>query len=105
MKLWERMIEATLREITKLQKNNLDSGKSTTEPIFALKSYRRNTERKPKSYIMISVDLEKAYDRVPREQIWWSLRKKRVPEACNKIIQDMYEDCQTQVTTREGNTE
>ena len=54
---------------------------------------------------MISVDLEKAYDRVPRELIWWSLRKKRVPESCNKIIQDMYEDCQTEVTTREGNTE
>ena len=54
---------------------------------------------------MVFVDREKAYDRVPREQIWWSLRKKRVPEAYIKIIQDMYEDCQTQVTTREGNTE
>ena len=36
--------------------------------------------------------------------MWWRLRKKRVPEAYIKIIQDMYEDCQTQVTTREGNT-
>ena len=33
------------------------------------------------------------------------LRKKRVPEAYIKIIPDMYEECQTQVTTREGNTE
>ena len=56
---------------------------------------------------MVFEDLEKAYDRVPRELIWWSqeLRKKRVPEAYIKIIQDMYEDCETQVTTREGNTE
>ena len=54
---------------------------------------------------MVFVDLEKAYDRVPRELIWWSLQKKRVPEAYIKIIQDMYEDCETQVTTREGNTE
>ena len=30
---------------------------------------------------------------------------KCVPEAYIKIIQDMYEDCETQVTTREGNTD
>ena len=54
---------------------------------------------------MVFVDLEKAYDRVRRVLIWWSLRKKRVPEIYNSIIQDMYEDCQTQLTTREGNTE
>ena len=60
---------------------------------------------KNKELHMVFVDLEKAYDRVPRELIWWSLRKKRVPEAYIKIIQDMYEDCETKVTTREGNTE
>ena len=54
---------------------------------------------------VVFVDLEKAYDRVPRELIWWSLRNKRDPETYIKIIQDMYEDCQIQVTTREGNTE
>ena len=62
-------------------------------------------QRKNKELHMVFVDLEKAYDRVPRELIWWSLRKKRVPEAYNKSIQDIYEDCETQVTTREGNTE
>ena len=60
---------------------------------------------KNKELHMVFEDLEKAYDRVPRELIWWSLRKKRVTEAYIKIIQDMYEDCETQVTTREGNTE
>ena len=48
MKLWERMIEATLREITKLQKNNFDSGKSTTEPIFALKKLQEKYREKAK---------------------------------------------------------
>ena len=54
---------------------------------------------------VVFVELEKAYDLVPMELIWWSLLKKRAPEAYIKIIQDMYEDWQTQVTTREGNTE
>ena len=66
-----------------------------------MQKYReRNTELH-----VVFVDLEKAYDRLPRELLWSSLRTKRVPEAYIKIVQDMYEDCLTQVTTREGNTE
>ena len=39
MKLWERMIEARLREITKIADNQLvcRPAKSTTEPICALR--------------------------------------------------------------------
>ena len=39
---------------------------------------------------MLFVDLEKAYDRLPRELIWYSLRRKGVPEAYINIIRDMY---------------
>ena len=107
MKLWERMIEARLREITKIAVNQFGfrPGKSTTESIFALRMLQEKYRERNKELHMVFVDLEKAYDRVPRELIWWSLRKKRVPEAYIKISQDTYEDCETQVTTREGNTE
>ena len=54
---------------------------------------------------MVFVDLEKAYDQVPRELIWWCLRKKGVPEGYVTIIQDMYNDCETLVSTRTGDTE
>ena len=54
---------------------------------------------------MVFVDLEKAFDRVPRDLIWWSMRKKGIPEQYVAIIQDMYKDTQTRVKTRSDTTE
>ena len=56
---------------------------------------------------MIFVDLEKAYDRVglPRDIIWWALRKKNVGEEYGKVMQDMYDGCTTSVRTLLGSTE
>ena len=39
---------------------------------------------------MFFVDLEKVFNRIPRDLIWWCLRKKGVPEKYVKIVQDMY---------------
>ena len=53
---------------------------------------------------MVFVDLEKAYDRVPRELIWYSLRRKAVLEAYINIIRDMHAGCKTGVMTSAGKT-
>ena len=50
---------------------------------------------------MVFVDLENAYDRVPREIIWCSLRRKGVPEAYINIIRYMYAGCKTNVMIKE----
>ena len=54
---------------------------------------------------MIFVDLEKAYDRVSRDLIWWAMRKRAIPEGYVKVIQDMYRGIKTRVKTRCGRTE
>ena len=53
---------------------------------------------------MVFVDLEKAFDRIPRDLIWWCLRTKGVPEEYVKIVQDMYRSCKTKVITQKGET-
>ena len=80
-------------------------GKSTTEPIFALSMMQEKHLEKRQHLHMIFVDLEKAYDRVPRDTLWWALRKKNVGEEYIKVIQDMYDGCTTSVRTLIGSTE
>ena len=44
---------------------------------------------------VVFVELEKAFDRVPREVIWWSLRRKGVLEGETKAIMEMYTNIKT----------
>ena len=56
-----RMIEAKLREITNIADNQFGfrPGKSTTEPIFALRMIQEKYREKNKELHMLFVDLEK----------------------------------------------
>ena len=46
---------------------------------------------KNKELWMAFVDLEKAFDRVPREVVWWALRYLGVDEWIVSVIRAMYE--------------
>ncbi|KAK3552864.1 hypothetical protein QTP86_024271 [Hemibagrus guttatus] len=51
------------------------------------------------------LDLEKAYDRVPREELWYCMRKSGVAEKYVRVVQDMYERSRTVVRCAVGQTE
>ncbi|KAK3538439.1 hypothetical protein QTP86_003712 [Hemibagrus guttatus] len=50
-------------------------------------------------------DLEKVYDRVPREELWYCMRKSGVAEKYVRVVQDMYERSRTVVRCAVGQTE
>ncbi|KAK3521037.1 hypothetical protein QTP86_003681 [Hemibagrus guttatus] len=50
-------------------------------------------------------NLEKAYDRVPREDLWYCMRKSGVAEKYVRVVQDMYERSRTVVRCAVGQTE
>ena len=51
---------------------------------------------------MAFVDLEKAFDRVPRDVIWWALRELGVEEHIVSVIQTMYSKAGTAVKLGSG---
>ncbi|KAK3534185.1 hypothetical protein QTP86_002502 [Hemibagrus guttatus] len=50
-------------------------------------------------------NLEKAYDRVPREELWYCMRKSGVAEKYVRVVKDMYERSRTVVRCAVGQTE
>ena len=65
---------------------------------------KRNMVVKERSSTFAFVDLEKAFDRVPREVTRWALRKAGMDEWLVKAVMVMYEGAQTVVRTTEGDS-
>ena len=46
---------------------------------------------------MYCVDLEKAFDRVPRKVLEWALRKKEIPDVLVRSVMSLFEGAKTRV--------
>ncbi|KAK3517853.1 hypothetical protein QTP70_021012, partial [Hemibagrus guttatus] len=99
MKLWERVVEARLRKVVEIceQQYGFMPRKSTTDAIFALRILMEKYRDGQRELHCVFVDLEKAYDRVPREELWYCVRKSGVAEKYVRVVQDMYERSRTVV--------
>ena len=83
-------------------------GRGTTDAIFVVFVVRQLQEKylaANKRLYMAFVDLEKAFDRVPRKVIWWALRKLGVDEWIVRLVQGMYSNARSRVRVGEGYSE
>ena len=103
-KIWERVLDRRVRECTDIHDSQFGfmPGRSTTDAIFILKQTIEQYREGQKDICVTFIDLEKAYDRVPREEIWRTMRERLVPEKYVKLVQDMYTGCRTMVRTVAG---
>ena len=93
-----------MRECTDIHESQFEfmPGRSTTDAIFILNQTIELYREGQKDICVTFIDLEKAYDRVPREEIWRTIRERLVPEKYVKLVQDMYTGCRTKVCTVAG---
>ena len=103
MKIVERVLERRIRETVDVNEIQCGfmPGKGTIDALFMVRMLQEKYDRKKKKLYMCFVDLEKAFDRVPRKVIRWALRKKGVSEKLVEAVMRLYDGVRTKV--RVGN--
>ena len=74
-------------------------GKSTIDAIFILREVQEMQKEKKKEQFHVFVDVEKAFDRVPREIIRWASRRLKVPERLINMVMALYVNASSKVKT------
>jgi len=105
LKVYERVIERRIREIAHIHSNQFGfmSGKGTIDPIFILCQVQEKILEGNRKRYWTFVDLEKAFDRVHREVLYWSLRRKGISKKLVIIIKSMCDEAVTTVISGRGN--
>ena len=101
LKVLEKNIRQASRALVKMDPNQFGfmPGKSTIDAIFI---FRQIVEKRIEGNLSVFrgfVDLEKAYDRIPNEVMYWCLRRRGIPEKLVRLVMETYKESKTAVRT------
>jgi hypothetical protein len=75
------------------------------EVIFLIRQLMERHQEQKKDLHMIFIDLEKAYNKISRNIMWWTLKRKLVPTKYVTLIKDMYTNIVTCVRACDGESD
>ena len=101
----ERIVDGMIREMIAIDEMQFAfvPGRGTTDAIFIIRQLqekflsRKDLNDKNLTLFFAFVDLEKAFDRVPRKVLWWAMRKVGVEEWIVRLVQAMYNNARSRV--------
>lgn len=101
LKVYERILENRLKSIIETQLEESQSafrkGRSVQDHIFTL---RQLIEKNNKSNIYVAfLDIQKAFDSVPRQKIWISLQQRGIDQGLIGAIRSIYKNTRNYVRT------
>ena len=107
MKIVERVLEKRIRKMVKVDEMQFGfmPGKGTIDAVFILRRLQEEYRDKGKKLYMCFVDLEKAFDRVPRKVMEWAMRKRGIPEIMVRAVMSLYTGAKTRVRVGSGLSE
>ena len=99
MKVLEHVVERQIRQMVNIDEMQYGfvPGRGTTDAIFVVRQLQEKFRANKKPLYFCFVDLEKAFDRVPRKVIWWAMRKLGVEEWLIRVVQAMYNNSKSRV--------
>ena len=106
MKVFERVLEQRVRDQATIDNMQFGfmPGKGTTDAIFIVRQLQEKHLQKKKALYYAFVDLEKAFDGVPRTVIRWALRKSGVEEWLVTAVMTLFKDARTVVRSSAGDS-
>ncbi|XP_014776023.1 uncharacterized protein LOC106873253 [Octopus bimaculoides] len=92
MRPTERDLDQLIRNIVSLDEMQfgLVPGRSTTGAIFLVRQLEEQYLTKTRPLFLAFIDMDKAFDRVLRSLIWWTMRKLGIEEWLVRAMQEIY---------------
>jgi Reverse transcriptase (RNA-dependent DNA polymerase) len=108
-KVYEKIIEFRLKECVeeslREEQCGFRAGRGSIDAIFTIRQIMERRWESGDIMHMVFIDLEKAYDRLPRKKVWECLRKRNVSRGLISRIRSTYEKNTSCVQTAVGRSE
>ena len=100
--IWDKRIRVRVEAEIGEEQQGFRSGRGTSDGLFSLRQLVEKKLEVKGSMVLGFVDLEKAYDTVPRELVMSTLRWMDVPEAEVRMVEGLYEGTKGRVVVGSG---